>query len=313
MAFKPKSETDRPQREYEPRNIPVPRGGLRKGRISLIVDLGVQENEEYVDPKTQETRQPKPCQQVAVFIDLTHDVVDYGGQIGTAPYRISVNHNFAGEWTGINFKPGPQRDPQGNILKDANGKWLPKVIPPTNMIAKLCKAVGRSDIAVEGNKHSFDLEQLLNQPLTVTVEVKETPDKNGKKDKEGNTIVYKNVNFKSVTPVPEDDDGNPQNVNPLAMPARVISFDSATKEDIKFIRSGLIKKIKLAQDYAGSAMQRAIEAFESEQNQDEGDEDEAPAPTPAPAPKPAAKAPKKNAPAPKSDTGFDDMDDDVPF
>lgn len=308
MAFKPKAQTDRPQREFEPRVYVTPRAGLRKGRVSLIVDLGEQEREEYEDPKTKEKRQPGPCQQVAVFLDLTHDVVDYGGQIGKAPYRIPLNHSFMGEWQGINFAPTPQRDPDGNILKTPDGKWLPRILPPASPLTKLCIAAGRKDITIDNNKNAFDLEQLLNAPVMVTVEVKETPDKNGKKDKDGNLIVYKNVNLKGMAPVPEDDDGNPQEVNALHLPARAITFENATKEDIKFIRAGLIKKIKMALNYAGSAMQRAIEAFEAESAEESDETDEpAAAPAPAPAPKPAAK-PKANKPKPA-----DDDEQDVPF
>ena len=45
-------------------------------------------------------------------------------------------------------------------------------------------------------------------------------------------------------------------------------------------------------------------------------DDNAPAPAPrraAPPPRAAAPAPAPRAPAPKSSTGFDDMDDDIPF
>jgi len=47
---------------------------------------------------------------------------------------------------------------------------------------------------------------------------------------------------------------------------------------------------------------------------DEGFADDSPAPAPARRPPPArAPAPRAPAPAPKSSTGFDDMDDDIPF
>jgi hypothetical protein len=100
-----------------------------------------------------------------------------------------------------------------------------------------------------------------------------------------------------------------------------VTFDSAKKSDIQFIRAALIAKIKLAQNYKGSKMQAAIEAYEEDSGgaeaasggSDDGDEDE----TPAPVAKPKAKAaaPKK-PPAPKPPVSvfdMDDLDDDVPF
>lgn len=304
MAFKPKTPQSTGGGTFEnTSNFPVPRAGLRKARVSLIVDMGEQEQEDFVDPKTKETKPRNPCDQVAVFLDLTHDTVDYGGDIGMQHYRLSVNNTFKGEFRGINFIAVPQKDADGNILKDKDGKWLPYVLHPASPLTKIAKAAERPDII-----KSMDIEELLGLAIMVDVEVKITEDKNGKEDKDGNIITYKNVNFKGAAKVPEDDDGNAMTVNDLNCEPLLISFDNAKKEHIKFIRPGLRKQIKLALNYAGSKMQKAIEAFEAEQAAEKGDDD---AKAPAPAPKPANKAKPKPAPAPK--TGFDDMDSDVPF
>ena len=148
------------------------------------------------------------------------------------------------------------------------------------------------------------------------LEVKKTPDKNGKVDTEGNPVVYTNVNFKGAVMLPLDDDDKPVTVGELEVEPKCITFTNATKEDIQFIRYNLRQQIKKARDYPGSAMQKAIEAWEAE-NEKESQESQgaekksAPAPAPAQSAKAAAAGKAKaeaSAPAPD-----DDMDDDIPF
>ena len=304
MAFKPKNANGPSNGGFEDtRNYPVPRAGQRKARVSLIIDLGEQNREDYEDPKTKELKPQKPCQQLAVFCDLTHDTVDYGGKIGKQHYRMMVNKSFQGAVVGINFQAVPPKDANGNLI--AGKKWG---FHPANALTKLAKAIGKDEII-----ESMDVEQLLDVPFMCQVEVKITDDKNGKKDADGKLIQYKNVNFKGAAPVVEDDDGVAQEVNELAQPARCIQFDNATVEDIQFIRANLIKQIKLANDYAGSQMQAAIEEFEAKQKSAGADDsDEAEQEDETPAAKPVAKktaAAKKPVKPPVDDAS----DDDVPF
>lgn len=332
MAFKPSNTAiERAPRDpdYVPGVYPVPRAGSRKARVSLVIEMGKQERESIWkngDKIVQEgakgsvLMEQNPAQQVAIFVDLTHDTVDYGGAIGKAHYRLPVNSVFQGTYKGINFQGVPQKDASGTILTGADGKWLPLVLHPASPLTKLAKAVGRPDIV-----ESMDISQFIGEdgeglPFMATVEIKETPAKNGKEDAEGNPIIYKNVNFKGQAPIPEDDDGNQMAVNPLAQPALCITFADAKEEDIKWIRAGLRKQIKLALDYPGSQMQKAIEAFEAKQaaeadGPDNGDDD-APAPAPKPAAKTASKAvvpAKKTAAKPPAKVPFDDMESDIPF
>lgn len=306
MAFKPKNATaTSSSSNFEQRNYPTPKSGPRKARISLIVDLGEQNREDFEDPITKELKPQKPCQQVAVFADLVNDTVDYGGSIGKAHYRLLLNKSFQGNVQGVNFTATPPKDAKGNLI--AGKKWG---FHPANLLTKLAKAVGKEEVI-----ESMDVEQLLDMPFSALVEVKETPAKDDKKDKDGNPIIYKNVNFKGASPVPPAEDPEtgeeiPAVVAELKIPAKCITFDNATVDDIQFIRGNLIKMIKLANNYAGSAMQRAIEAFEAKsgnsapQEQSE-DEDETPAAKPA-----VKKAAVKKAPVA---VPTDDMDDDVPF
>jgi hypothetical protein len=327
MAFKPKNSGKEPSGDFEPRNLPTPKDGNRPARLSLIIDLGTQDREDFEE--TDGTKKPqKPCQQIVVFADLVKDVVDYGGKIGKQQYRMLLNKSFQGVPVGINFTTTPPKDAKGNLIQ---GK--PWGLHPANLLTKVAKAVGKEEIIYDDRKNpnSLDIEQLLNEPFMINVEVKKTPalDKQtgeAKKDKEGKPIVYTNVNFKGATPLPmvavldaEGEDTGEEKlmkVPALTQPARCVTFESATVDDIQYIRPSIIKIIKQANDYAGSQMQAAIEAFEAkaagnDDNDDEGEEAAAPAPAPAPATtkrKPAA-APK---PQPKAVVG-DDMDDDIPF
>ena len=251
------------------------------------------------------------CSSDLVFADLPNDVVDYGEHIGKKQYRLLLNKSFKGEITGIVFEGSPQKDGQGNILRGPDGKWLPLILHPNNMLTKLAKACGEDDVI-----HSMDISKLLGKPFMAQVEVKKTPDKNGKVDTEGNPVVYTNVNFKGAVMLPLDDDDKPVAVGELEVEPKCITFTNATKEDIQFIRYNLRQQIKKARDYPGSAMQKAIEAWEAE-NEKESQESQgaekksAPAPAPAQSAKAAAAGKAKaeaSAPAPD-----DDMDDDIPF
>jgi hypothetical protein len=309
MAFKPKNagKSSSSNGNFEDtRNFPVPKGGPRKARVSLIIDLGEQNREDFEDPKTKELKPQKPAHQVAIFADLVSDVVDYGSNVGKQQYRLMLNKSFQGVVQGINFQAVPPRDANGDMIEGK--KWG---LHPANLLTKLAKAVDLERVTIDDGPDGMDISLLLNQPFMAQVEVKETEGK--KKDANGDPIIYKNVHFKGASPVPmvEDDDGNeaPMPVAKLTQPARCITFDDATVEDIQFIRGNLLTMIKNANDYAGSQMQKAIEEFESKgkggkKAADEGDEEEE-----APA-KPAAKTPKKPT-APKKPVPQDDDDEDV--
>lgn len=273
MAFKPananktgastKFERD-PNLKY-----PEPKAGLRPARVSLIVDLGIQDREDFEDPKTGEVKPQKPAHQVAVFADLTNDVVDYGGSIGKQQYRIALNKTFQGKMEGINFTAVPPRDADGNMIEGK--KWG---LHPANLLTKLAKATEHTDVI-----ESMDIEVLLNEPVMVDVEVKKAESKD-KKDEAGNPIVFTNVNFKGLSKVPnvEDEVGNeaPLKVKALSATPMCITFDNATAEQIQYIRGNLIAKIKTANNYAGSKMQKAIEAYEAskESKEDKAEEKE---------------------------------------
>ena len=258
MSFKPKNSGGNGGNFKRDPNakFPVPKAGNRPARVSLIIDLGNQNRKDFEDPITKELKPQKPADQIAIFLDLTADVVDYGSVIGKQPYRLMLNKSFAGELDGINFTTGPVRDAQGAVIQGR-----PYNYHPMSIITKLAKAA-KVDAIVDGV--DLDITQLLNKPLLATVEVKRSEDKNGKKDEAtGKVRVYENVNFRGVSEVPEIEDGVFMKVPECQLTPMVISFADATVDDIKYIRRDVLAKIKTANNYAGSNMQKAIEEFEA--------------------------------------------------
>lgn len=307
MAFKPIQQNHNSSTTtFEKHNYPTPKAGSRPARISLIVDLGIQEREDFEDKVTGETKPQKPVQQVVVFADLVNDVVDYGDAIGKMPYRLCLNKTFQGETQGVNFTAVPPRDQDGNQI--AGKAWG---FHPQNLLTKIAKAIQKPEVI-----ESMDIEEFLNEALMAQVEVKKTESKD-KKDDDGNPVVYTNVNYRGASEVPmvENDDGEeaPMKIKPLASPAMIISFDDAEASQIKFLRKNLIAKIKLAKNYAGSQMQKAIQEFEKQQNAQQGASEgqgEAKKEDPKQVAKEAVKKATKKVPEPP----VDDYDDsDIPF
>lgn len=274
---------------------PVPKAGNRPARVSLIVDLGEQNRKDFVGDDGVAKPQ-KPAHQIAIFLDLTSDVVDYGGTLGMKPYRLMLNKSFLGDIDGINFGVGPVRDAKGAVIQGRPWNYH-----PMSIITKLAKATKTTPI-LEGT--NLDLEQLLNKPLMATVEVKRSEDKNGKiDDATGKVKVYENVNFRGVGEVPEMPDGSLFPVPECSLKPRVISFDNATLEDVEIIRRDLRDKIKLANNYAGSQMQKAIEELEAKMNKGSGGENKPP-------------VYEKEDVGDYEDSGFpsvDDLSEDIPF
>lgn len=258
MSFKPMATANNTSGPREFTKFPAPADlGNQAARISLIVDLGLQERDDFEDPNTGEVKPQKPCQQTAVFADLVDNIVDYGNDIGEKPYRLLLNKSFMGEIQGINFTPTPPRDAKGNIQE---GKiWT---LHPANLLTKLAKATGQTQILGANEADNMDISQLLDQPLMIDVEVKETPAKNGKKDSEGNPIIYTNVNPKVYASVPKMK-GKPIEVAELADPALVITFDNVTPETAKYIRADIKRKIQQALNYPGSQMEKVFGAAQS--------------------------------------------------
>jgi len=319
MSLKPKSNGNGGNGgNFENRNFPVPKAGARRARVSLIVDLGTQKRDPIFqgpdgklckeDAEGAVKKEQKPAHQVAIFADLVNDVVDYGGDIGKAQYRLLLNKSFKGDIQGINFYHCPPMDNKGNIIEGK--KWS---YHAQSLLTKLGDAIGLENFGIQDE--TDDVELLLNGQFIAEVDVKET--NSGKQDKDGNDIVYKNVNFKKPAKVPpemkEDENGNEVEVIPtfakLTQTPLIIGFDTISEDNVKFLRADIRKKIKQAEEYnteEGAHAKAIIEAYEAKI----GDKTEA-----AKADKESKPAAKPKTPAkPKAPVVQDtDLDDDIPF
>jgi hypothetical protein len=320
MAFKPANSNT----NATPMNSAIPRinwselnkgvkAGSRPARVSLVVDLGIQER----DPSTQDynpnnTKHAeaiakgawvdnvggkdvlhtprKAVQQVAILADLMNDVVDYGGELGKQPYRIVLNPTFKGEIKGVDLAGCYSYDDQGKRLEDK-----PFTFHAQSLLTKLAKATKQLQI-IDGGADNMDVSLLANQPFMAQITVNTSGEN-----------IY--VNYKGCAEVPmiEDDEGNeaPLKVKPLTTEARVITFDSVTEDDLKFLRGDLVKKIRQASNYAGSKMQAVLEASSNAVGSTTSNDED----VGEPIPQAKTKAPAKPSKAPVEVS----VEDDDPF
>jgi hypothetical protein len=326
MAFKPagtqsESPSTGPSVDWTAVNKQV-RGGNRPARISLIVDLGTQKRDNFVEEYSPtlakhikalegdgflteedgkqfinipQTDQP----QIAVFADLVHDVVDFGGDLGKQPYRLSLNGSDFGNMRGIGFSGCYSFDKNGQILKD-KGFTFHSMSPLT----KLAKATKQEQIISGSGKDNMDVEQLLGKACMVQVQKSEPSE-----DK-----CYLNYKGCSEVPMvasdPSDPDSEevPMTIKPLQSEALIITFDNVTEDSKKWLRGDLIKKIKEAVNYQGSNMQKVLEGgsgvVNTSQASPEGVQEEV-----------VKQPPKAKAKPAKAvvEAQEDDLDSDCPF
>lgn len=260
-------------------------------RISIICDLGQQERDNFEedykegDPKHEDAlkrdKNPAtlkeedgktlisipqmPVRQVVVFADLMTEKVDYGETIGSKPYRIMLNKMFMGDISGTALTVMQARDNKGNIIKDS-----PKTFHARSLLTQLGKACG-----VNLAKNNNDISLIAGKAFAATIENKET--------KKGDIF----AKFNSATPLMEG-----MNVPEMEDEPLLISFDTATAEQMQFLWKPVKETIKKSSDYPGSQIEKAMKEWESQQNSNSKSQEE------------------KTGASPSNPDAFDD---DVPF
>lgn len=218
-------------------------------------------------------RQSKDRQEVAIFADLPDIIVDYGEAIGKKPYRILLNKAFKGEIEGLGLTQVPPVK-QGGV-------WT---FPPASRLYELATATKQNVIVDGSDKQKLnDIGLLLGKALMVDIVQSST---------DGGSVY---VNVKGFGTVPSKMEAM---IDFSLVKPTGISFADVTPESLKAanVRGNVIKKIKTAQNYAGSKMQAAITALEAEFKASNSTNVE----TTQPAPK------QETVPAEK-------LDDDIPF
>ena len=185
-----------------------------------------------------QVRQPKDRQEIAVFADLVGNIVDYGDEIGKKPFRVMLNKSWKGEIRGLGLTVVPPQS--GNVWTFAASSMLTE-------LAKVTRQNTITDGSVKNDLNNIGL--ILGKSLMVDIAKVEDGDK-----------VYVNVKGISSVPSALAKMIDYSLVNPVG-----ISFDDVTVESLKAagIRGNVIKKIKQANNYQGSKMQKAIEEYEA--------------------------------------------------
>ena len=287
MSYKPQAQAntsgERKPSGVAPNGVaykyPVPEGGSQAARISLIVDIGIQEREDFLDEKTGEAKPQRPVQQVVIFADLVDQIVDYGGDIGEKQYRLMLNKNFKGDIAGVNFTSVPPRDADGNLIE---GKiWT---FHPANLLTKLAKATGNDHILGVDEANNMDIGALLGAGFYADVEVKSND--SGKKKEDGTPIIYNNVNFKGSAKLPMVK-GKQLEIDELQVTPMILNHENVTAETLIYIRGKVLEMMKKAKEYEGSNLQKLLGSTKAEE--------------------PAKATPAASQPGPTT------IDDDIPF
>jgi hypothetical protein len=279
MGFKPRDNRPAVDNSERKEFVPiVPEDGLQSVQIGLLVDLGnhkkqpkfakdQQGNREKDDEGNDKILWPKADaveQKVACYIDLLNQTHDYEGDIGVKNIRLPLHPVSRGMSDGLNFTTVAPRDAQKQYVKG-----IPWVLAPTSQFYKIAGVVkdesGKkvSEVIFDANYKNAklnDINQLLGKPFMFNVDVKVT-------EKEGN----KYVNTKLKSPVPL--------VKGMVAPDALIKAFSVNFEDddllevkddlggiakYDLLRVADLRKIVLAEDYAGSKMQAAVREREDE-------------------------------------------------
>lgn len=247
------------------------------GVISSIIDLGIQERddiivdyseqdakragaEEFDDKGKRKLRIPqKPKQQIAMTVDFPQILVDkgqfFGSNDGPLPLRILLNGEFgfrdgAGVWVPIVAKPYTLSESRND-----DGSWS---IQPQNNLYKLAEACDLLD--EKGNFSKENVGDLLGKvaQFSIRVYLRQSGDRS-----------YLTEEIKLAGPVaegvsiPDFDESLLGGVN----------FTGGNDpKDIKNLRKCVRNSIKRAKNYAGSGIQKEIEALEASFGQSSGGE-----------------------------------------
>lgn len=276
MAFAPKNSNkgndSGERKEYVPI---VPEDGLQAVQVGLLVYLGEhkklpkfakdsnQKREKEDDGITDKVLWPKEGkdleQRVGVYVDLLTQEHNFGDEIGVKNIRLPLHQVSRGMSEGVNFTTVAPRTPDGDYIKGR--PWL--LASTSNLykiagVTQIDKETKVSDVIFKAeykNKDLNNIDLLLGKPFMFNVEVK-------KEVKGENT--YVNTKLKSPVPLMKG-----MSVPAALTPAISVNFEDTDllteREDlggvakVDLLRVADLRRIVLAVDYPGTAMQAAIQ------------------------------------------------------
>jgi hypothetical protein len=248
----------------------VPDAGTDVGIVSLIVELGKhdvqpkfakdsknkQEFEEDGSPKIIWPNTKYPSKGLAaLYFDLANQTHDYGGDTGEQLIRLPFHSVSRGMSEGISTEAVAPRDLEGNRLKrpwmyHSNSKWAKLAAATTfedgtTVASRMCNPF-------YDNPDLNEVRLLLGKACLINVEVKVSGE-------------YTNVSVKNPTAFPK----KYPKPDALPVPALIIEFEDddllknkaelGGKCKLDFVRVADLRRIVIANDYPGKAIQKAIQ------------------------------------------------------
>ncbi|MDG1314776.1 MAG: hypothetical protein P8P29_04525 [Flavobacteriaceae bacterium] len=151
-------------------------------------------------------------------------------------------------------------DEDGNELKD-KPRWISETFGLFNLSTELAKSTKRYFAIDPTESHKGDWGKLGGTAVMVTIV--QTPDKKGKKDDEGNTVIYNNIS--SVQTMREKD---AKRADPLVNPVRVFDPYEPDMDSYFALPEWLRDKIKEGLDFGGGALEKALEGLNENEEVD---------------------------------------------
>ena len=138
-------------------------------------------------------------------------------------------------------------DEDGNEMTD-KPRWVSEDFPLLSLDSDRAKSTQRYTAMDQDLEYDGDWSQLVGTPCIVTLSADK--DRNGKKDQDGNTIVYNNIS--SVQPMRAKDAAKAE---PLKNPTKVFDMGEPNLDVFLSLPDWLRDKIKSSLEYAGSALE----------------------------------------------------------
>lgn len=288
----------------------------KPGVISSIIDLGIQNRDAIEVPYTEEeAKKPgavefqqgknrmlrvprKPCQQVAILVDIPDILVDRGqffGDSNPAPLRLMPNGEFGvrvdGVWTPIVAKPYSVSE-----IKHDDGTWA---FSKGNTLHKLADAC---DLLDEKGYFTKDrIGELQGKVAQFEFRVWMKPGKNGK--------TYLTEDIKLAGRVPEGV-AIPEYDSSLLLGINVNGENDP--EQVKQLRKSIKNTIRRANNFEGSDIQKLLEATGGSQGSSGSGAGGSGSPAPREAPT-SVQVPSSELAKAAGDDAWSDEDGEAPF
>lgn len=201
-------------------------------------------------PSTGGKRKKQPSLDAGAYPARLVQVIDMGVQ----PQRA---------WEGEEKPPKPEIyttyemldefvvDDDGNELED-KPRWLSETLAMNPLDSDLANSTKRYIALDPELEYGGDWSQLPGTPCTLTVSAKK--DKKGKKDENGNVIVYNNI-----TAVNTMRDKDAKKAEPLKNEPKVFDMDNPDMEVFLSLPDWIRDKIKSALNFEGGNLEAALE------------------------------------------------------